>query len=54
MRIHPVLNGSPYASYVYAYPHKTAYRTFDPPKPLREVWANEAQSALSLYVHVPF
>ncbi len=54
MKIHPVLNGSPYASYVYAYPHKTAYRTFDPSKPLREVWANEPRSALSLYVHVPF
>jgi oxygen-independent coproporphyrinogen-3 oxidase len=51
--LHPVLAGSPYQGYVYAYPHKTAYRPFDP-RPLREVWADESQSGLFLYVHVPF
>jgi oxygen-independent coproporphyrinogen-3 oxidase len=51
---HPVLRGSPYQGYVYAYPHKTAYRRFDDPTPLGEVWRSEPRSALFLYVHVPF
>lgn len=50
---HPVLSGSPYQGYVYAYPHKTAYRSFAP-RPLRDVWTNESRDALFLYVHVPF
>ncbi|MFD0313320.1 STM4012 family radical SAM protein [Streptomyces flavalbus] len=46
---------SPYQQYVYAYPHKTAYR----PLPreaadLREMWAGEPKDALSLYFHIPF
>ena len=40
-RVHPVLQGSPYQSYVYAYPHKTAYRPLDPPRRLTDVWADE-------------
>ncbi|MFJ4846474.1 MULTISPECIES: STM4012 family radical SAM protein [unclassified Streptomyces] len=45
----------PYQHYVYAYPHKTAYR----PLPrgsarLRELWADEPKDALSLYFHIPF
>src|SRR5947207_14089946 len=51
--LHPVLQGSAYRAYVYAYPHKTAYRPFAP-RALREVWADEARSGLFLYVHVPF
>jgi len=47
-------SGSPYRSYVYAYPHKTAYRPFAPPVPLAEAWDGERKDALSLYVHVPF
>ena len=50
----PVRLGEPYQGYVYAYPHKTAYRRLDPPRPLREVWAAEPTSGLFLYVHVPF
>ena len=46
--------GSPYQSYVYAYPHKTAYRYFDRPVPLGELWASEVKDAPFLYVHVPF
>jgi oxygen-independent coproporphyrinogen III oxidase len=46
--------GSPYRHYVYAYPHKTAYRPLRPPAPLREVWAGERRGALFLYLHVPF
>jgi oxygen-independent coproporphyrinogen-3 oxidase len=45
----------PYQSYVYAYPHKTAYRPLDRNRPtLRELWANEPKDALSLYLHIPF
>lgn len=50
---HPVLHGSPYQGYVYAYPHKTAYRSFEP-RPLRSVWATEPKHSLFLYLHVPF
>ncbi|MEU0371096.1 STM4012 family radical SAM protein [Streptomyces sp. NPDC006283] len=45
----------PYQSYVYAYPHKTAYRPLGEDRPtLRKLWANERKDALSLYVHIPF
>ncbi|MCG6497791.1 STM4012 family radical SAM protein [Kitasatospora sp. A2-31] len=47
-------SGSPYQSYVYAYPHKTAYRALPERPPLRELWAGEPQHALSLYLHIPF
>ena len=49
-----LLTGSPYRSYTYAYPHKTAYRTLDPAIDLREAWADERKSALFLYLHLPF
>ncbi|WP_188190516.1 STM4012 family radical SAM protein [Nonomuraea sp. SYSU D8015] len=42
----------PYEGYVYAYPHKTAYRPLGPRPPLKEVWAGERPGAL--YVHIPF
>ncbi|MGW6502633.1 STM4012 family radical SAM protein [Nonomuraea angiospora] len=42
----------PYEGYVYAYPHKTAYRPLDPRPRLKEVWAGERPGAL--YVHIPF
>jgi len=45
---------SPYQGYVYAYPHKTAYRPLSPRPTLRSVWASEDRSALFLYLHVPF
>ncbi|MFD0025712.1 STM4012 family radical SAM protein [Streptomyces sp. NPDC058382] len=48
----------PYRSYVYAYPHKTAYgRLAEHPggRPaLSELWAGENKDALSLYLHIPF
>ncbi|CUU59804.1 oxygen-independent coproporphyrinogen-3 oxidase [Parafrankia irregularis] len=43
----------PYQQYVYAYPHKTAYRPLSPRPPLRDVWAAQDRSALFLYLHVP-
>ncbi|MEU5720092.1 STM4012 family radical SAM protein [Streptomyces sp. NPDC020403] len=48
----------PYRSYVYAYPHKTAYRplgSHPAGRPaLSELWAGERKDALSLYLHIPF
>ncbi|MFD5779218.1 STM4012 family radical SAM protein [Streptomyces sp. NPDC126933] len=44
----------PYESYVYAYPHKTAYRPLDDRPALRDLWAGERKDALSLYLHIPF
>jgi oxygen-independent coproporphyrinogen III oxidase len=49
-----VLAGTPYQGYAYAYPHKTAYRPFEAPRPLRQLWADERRDALFLYLHVPF
>lgn len=48
------LDNSPYQGYLYAYPHKTAYRPLDPRPLLREVWAAERHDALLLYLHLPF
>ncbi|WP_433463016.1 STM4012 family radical SAM protein [Spirillospora sp. CA-128828] len=45
---------TPYQGYVYAYPHKTAYRPLHPAPALRDVWADEPLDALFLYMHVPF
>ncbi|MGW6023881.1 STM4012 family radical SAM protein [Streptomyces sp. NPDC055099] len=44
----------PYQSYVYAYPHKTAYRPLADRPELRALWAAEPKDALSLYLHIPF
>ncbi|MEU6016557.1 STM4012 family radical SAM protein [Streptomyces sp. NPDC047515] len=44
----------PYQSYVYAYPHKTAYHPLAERPALRELWAAERKDALSLYLHIPF
>lgn len=48
------LDGSPYQGYLYAYPHKTAYRRLRPRPALRDVWAGQRRDALFLYLHVPF
>ncbi len=44
----------PYQSYVYAYPHKTAYRPLPDRPALRGLWSAERKDALSLYLHIPF
>lgn len=45
----------PYQQYVYAYPHKTAYRPLRREQAaLRALWADEPKDALSLYFHIPF
>lgn len=50
----PHQGATPYQGYVYAYPHKTAYRPLDPRPSLRGVWAGERTDALFLYLHIPF
>ncbi|MEV0395675.1 STM4012 family radical SAM protein [Polymorphospora rubra] len=49
-----MIDGSPYQGYLYAYPHKTAYRPLRPRPALRDVWAAEPTDALMLYLHLPF
>ncbi|MGW7334086.1 STM4012 family radical SAM protein, partial [Streptomyces sp. NPDC054840] len=44
----------PYSAYVYAYPHKTAYRPLPDRPSLRDLWHGERRDALSLYLHIPF
>lgn len=44
----------PYQDYVYAYPHKTAYRPLPDRPALRDLWRAEPKGALSLYAHIPF
>ena len=44
----------PYRSYLYSYPHKTAYRELDPPLPLRRLWERENTDTYFLYMHIPF
>lgn len=49
-----LLEGTPYASYAYSYPHKTAYGPLDPPVSLADAWRDERRDALFLYLHLPF
>ncbi len=49
-----MLQASPYQDYVYSYPHKTAYRSIDPPVPLETLWSEQNRQALFLYIHIPF
>ncbi|MFG2944277.1 STM4012 family radical SAM protein [Streptomyces adustus] len=52
--IEPPPHVSPYQSYVYAYPHKTAYRRLADRPRLHTLWAAEPKDTLSLYLHIPF
>lgn len=45
---------SPYSGYLYAYPHKTAYRAFEPELDFKAVWETENSDSLFLYFHIPF
>lgn len=49
-----MLEATPYAAYLYSYPHKTAYRRLQPAVALDELWDAQDRSALFLYLHVPF
>lgn len=48
------LLGSPYQGYLYAYPHKTSYRTLEPRPRLADLWAGVDLSSAFGYVHIPF
>lgn len=50
----PMTGPTPYENYVYAYPHKTAYRPLPERPELSALWARQPKDALSLYLHVPF
>ncbi len=43
-----------FQSYLYSYPHKTAYRPFEEKLDLKALWAPEKKYALYLYTHIPF
>ena len=49
-----MLSGTPYLGYVYAYPHKTAYRPLRPAAAARGRVGGGAAIGLFLYLHVPF
>ncbi|OBZ09003.1 coproporphyrinogen III oxidase [Bacillus sp. FJAT-27264] len=48
------ITADPYRSYLYSYPHKTAYRDLEPPLPLNELWRDEPAESFFLYMHIPF
>lgn len=50
---HSLIAQSPYQSYVYGYPHKTAYRPLTG-RSLGDIWADEPKDSLFLYMHIPF
>ncbi|MBX3160983.1 MAG: STM4012 family radical SAM protein [Deltaproteobacteria bacterium] len=52
--MNPLDDASRYQHYVYAYPHKTAYRRIEPALDLAELWARERRDHLFVYLHVPF
>ncbi|HEY2494000.1 MAG TPA: STM4012 family radical SAM protein [Paenibacillus sp.] len=45
---------APYRSYLYSYPHKTAYRSLEPGLSLQELWEQEQTDYYFLYMHIPF
>lgn len=48
------ITAQPYRNYLYSYPHKTAYREFQPPVSLEQLWLNEPAETFFLYMHIPF
>lgn len=52
--VSPIDLGPLYQDYAYGYPHKNAYRAFDPPILLSELWATERKDRIFLYLHIPF
>ena len=52
--LNSLINMRPFEGYLYAYPHKTAYRPFHQPLKLEEVWKDEDLKRLFLYIHIPF
>jgi oxygen-independent coproporphyrinogen-3 oxidase len=54
LSLQQLLQQSPYQTYVYSYPHKTAYRPINPPISLTSAWEQENRHSLFLYIHIPF
>jgi oxygen-independent coproporphyrinogen-3 oxidase len=48
------LRSDPYRSYLYSYPHKTAYRELTPRLSLAELWQDETAETFFLYMHIPY
>lgn len=48
------ITAHPYRSYLYSYPHKTAYRDLQPPLSLESLWRDEPAESFFLYMHIPF
>nr|WP_233167945.1 STM4012 family radical SAM protein [Paenibacillus roseus] len=48
------LADAPYRSYLYSYPHKTAYQPIEPAIPLSKLWEAEQADSYFLYMHIPF
>jgi oxygen-independent coproporphyrinogen III oxidase len=48
------LDQGTYQGYAYGYPHKTAYRWFDSPLRLRDLWRDQHTTQSFLYLHIPF
>jgi len=46
--------GRPYQGYAYSYPHKSAYRQFEQPRPLQKLWSAADKARPFLYIHLPF
>jgi len=53
-RLETLISLPPYSGYLYAYPHKTAYRAFNPELNFKDVWKAESLESLFLYFHIPF
>ena len=49
-----LIQKSPYQGYAYSYPHKLAYRPFEPGIDLQKAWEQEKKDACFLYLHIPF
>lgn len=45
---------APYRSYLYSYPHKTAYRELQPAQSLKQLWEQDQTDFHFLYMHIPF
>ncbi len=53
-KLEKLVQQSPYSAYSYSYPHKSAYRAFEIPCDLAELWQQEKRDSLFLYIHIPF
>ncbi|MCH2207106.1 MAG: STM4012 family radical SAM protein [Lentisphaerales bacterium] len=54
MSLQEMLAQGMYHSYAYSYPHKLAYRPFEAPVSLQNLWQDERRDSLFLYYHLPF